>query len=218
MSKVCKSKPSIGRPIVLPKFHQEFTSHRTRSVIFGRFVLDAKESATCFSMNRETDCSRKEMMTCQICCLRESNFFRTCLRGMKSISTKHLGHGIWQNSWSTLQHGVFSHGIACGHQSKWADPSRLASEVVRIAFSEYAGHTEQLDLQYSWTWIGRRTNYFARRRNISGECLTDGITLYSRAEWEHSRFERACLLRLSLLHKPKCVGSNQCCKQIGNIM
>ena len=37
-----KSKPGIGRPIAFPSSHQEFTSHRTRRVRFGRLLLDAK--------------------------------------------------------------------------------------------------------------------------------------------------------------------------------
>ena len=40
-----KSKPGIGRPIVLPWFHQEVSSHGTRSVRFGRLLLDAKEES-----------------------------------------------------------------------------------------------------------------------------------------------------------------------------
>ena len=38
-----KSRPGIGRPIAFPRFHQKFSSHGTRTVRFGRLLLDAKQ-------------------------------------------------------------------------------------------------------------------------------------------------------------------------------
>ena len=88
--------------------------------------LDATSSMIPMPRFRETDCSSKE----------EDDMIKLIPNLVKRIE-ENLKKTILKMEFDEfpsqyLQRDVFSHGIACGHHSKWAAQSRLASEVVRI--------------------------------------------------------------------------------------
>ena len=124
--------------------------------------LCAKSPIIPMSRHRKTGCSQERMMTRQVCCLRESSFFRSWLRGLKNNSGK-LKFTIFpvnSATWCTF-----------ARDCRWASfqMTRSVDTCIRICLNyAFANYQDILNILTGTILENKQdgTRHFARRRKI----------------------------------------------------